>query len=91
MGVVADGRVRVGGRYAWGVGVRRLQDLSEEEFLGRLRGGDPPTPDDVSIDENGDRLDTREKVLAALARFDARRAEQAAAASRDVAGVEFDD
>jgi hypothetical protein len=52
-----------------------------EEVIERMRHAAPPTPDDVSILWDGRRLDSRQAVLEWVAEVDAKRAEEAAAAS----------
>ncbi len=48
--------------------------LSADEFVARVRAGEPPTADDVSITLDGRRLDSKEAVLAWLAEVEADRA-----------------
>jgi hypothetical protein len=56
--------------------VRTVEELAEA-----LRKAPPPTEDDVTILWDGRRLDSREAVMEWLAEVDAKRAEEAAAAS----------
>jgi hypothetical protein len=57
--------------------------LTVEELAEALRKAPPPTEDDVTILWDGRRLDSREAVLEWLAEVEAKRAEEAAAASGD--------
>lgn len=49
-----------------------------EEVDALLAGGDPPTPDDVSITSDGRRLDSAEAVTAFVEELQAERAREAA-------------
>jgi hypothetical protein len=49
-----------------------------DEVQALLAGGDPPTPDDVSITSDGRRLDTAAAVIAFLEELQAERASEAA-------------
>jgi len=49
-----------------------------EEVDALLAGGDPPTPDDVSITSDGRRLDSAEAVIAFVEELQAERAREAA-------------
>jgi hypothetical protein len=55
--------------------------MTVEELAEALRKAPPPTEDDVTILWDGRRLDSKEAVMEWLAEVDARRAEEAAAAS----------
>jgi hypothetical protein len=50
-----------------------LRVMTGEEFNELLRDAPPPTADDVSITTDGERLDTKEKVLAFCERLAAER------------------
>lgn len=52
-----------------------LRVMTGEEFNDMLRDAPPPTADDVSITADGERLDTKEKVLAFCERLAAERAQ----------------
>ncbi len=51
-----------------------LRVMTSEEFNELLRDAPPPTADDVSITADGERLDTKEKVLGFCERLAAERA-----------------
>ncbi|MGH9082968.1 MAG: hypothetical protein ACRDY3_01405 [Acidimicrobiales bacterium] len=57
--------------------------MTVEELAEGLRNAPPPTEDDVTILWDGRRLDSREAVMEWLAEVEAKRAEEAAAASGD--------
>jgi hypothetical protein len=52
-----------------------LRVMTGDEFNELLSDAPPPTADDVSITVDGERLDTKEKVLAFCQRLAAERAE----------------
>ncbi len=52
-----------------------LRVMTSDEFNELLSDAPPPTADDVSITVDGERLDTKEKVLAFCERLAAERAE----------------
>ena len=52
-----------------------LRVMTGDEFNDLLRDAPPPTADDVSITVDGERLDTKEKVLAFCERLAADRAQ----------------
>lgn len=52
-----------------------LRVMTGDEFNELLRDAPPPTADDVSITADGERLDTKEKVLAFCERLAAERAQ----------------
>lgn len=52
-----------------------LRVMTSDEFNELLSDAPPPTADDVSITADGERLDTKEKVLAFCERLAAERAE----------------
>ncbi len=52
-----------------------LRVMTADEFNELLRDAPPPTADDVSITADGERLDTKEKVLAFCERLAAERAQ----------------
>jgi hypothetical protein len=52
-----------------------LRVMTGEEFNELLRDAPPSTSDDVSITADGERLDTKEKVLAFCERLAAERAQ----------------
>jgi hypothetical protein len=52
-----------------------LRVMTGEEFNELMRDAPPPTSDDVSITVDGERLDTKEKVLAFCERLAAERAQ----------------
>ncbi len=49
----------------------RVLSLSGDEFVARVRRAAPATDDDVSLAQDGRRLDSREAVLAWLAEVEA--------------------
>ena len=55
--------------------------MTAEELIERVRHAAPPTSDDVTILWDGRRLGSRESVMQWLAKVDAKRAEEAAAAA----------
>ncbi len=58
-----------------------MRVLTREEFNEMLRDAPPPTADDVSITRDGQRLNSKEAVLAFIAELDA---DRASAATPDV-------
>jgi hypothetical protein len=50
-----------------------LRVMTGDEFNELLRGASPPTADDASITAEGERLDTKDKVLAFCERLAAER------------------
>ena len=52
-----------------------LRVMTGDEFNELLRDAPPPTADDVSITADGERLDSKEKVLAFCERLAAERAQ----------------
>ena len=54
---------------------RPLRVMTGDEYNDLLRDAPPPTVDDVSITTDGERLDTKEKVLAFCERLAAERAQ----------------
>ncbi|MGH9091236.1 MAG: hypothetical protein ACRDZR_07660 [Acidimicrobiales bacterium] len=57
--------------------------MTAEEWFEGMRHAPPPTEDDVTILWDGRRLDSREAVMEWLAKVEAKRAEEAAAARGD--------